>query len=111
MDRLNAALVNAWRRTPLSRRPAITNTLMADNRTQLPDPLPPRALAIIGNPAKWAVLACPCGHRHEIRLNLNNPRRPTWNFTDGPTLQPSIDVDAPARRCHFWLTNGRVHWC
>jgi Family of unknown function (DUF6527) len=83
-------------------------------RADLPRRLSPRRLYLVGEPAKWAVFRCPCGTGHQIDLNLAHPGPPRWSVTfdprNRPSLQPSVDVQAE-RRCHFWLTSGRVRWC
>jgi Family of unknown function (DUF6527) len=64
----------------------------------------------IGPPsdAKWAVLACPCGTGHTIDLNIGNDGIPMSRVLGA--VSPSIDVQDPAGRCHFWVRNGRVEW-
>ncbi|MGH9156350.1 MAG: DUF6527 family protein [Acidimicrobiales bacterium] len=69
-------------------------------------------LVLIGSPPKWAVLSCPCGTDHKIDLNLGNVGTTRWSIrqTEPPSVHPSIDVQNSARRCHFWLRDGRVQW-
>lgn len=85
---------------------------MVPSRSELPRTLPRRQLILIGKPAKWAVLACPCGRDHAINLNLGNIGTSRWTVSrdEGVTITPSIDVQDATGRCHFWLREGRVHW-
>jgi hypothetical protein len=109
-----AAAVDAWRRAFPHAPRHVTRTVRVATREQLPPRLHPRRLYLIGDPAKWALLHCPCGYNHDIDLNLLNPARPRWTVTTGtsgrPALHPSVDVRA-GRRCHFWLRDGTVDWC
>lgn len=82
----------------------------------LPEQIPKGVVAIVG-PAtrpKWALLQCPCGHDHLIRLSLSPTKKPWWRVTldraGRPTLTPSVDVREPHRRCHFLLIRGQIHW-
>jgi hypothetical protein len=61
---------------------------------------------------KWLVFDCPCGTCHRIMLNLDRHRWPAWSLTEakGITLQPSVDALTGARRCHFFMRNGRIEW-
>ncbi len=110
---LTARLINLarrWRRSPPAR---FTRVIDVASRDLLPTRLHPRRVYVIGSPAKWAVLDCPCGHGHQIQLNLAHTDRVQWSLhlTDRghPSLAPSVDVRA-SRRCHFWLRNGIVDW-
>ena len=92
----------------------IPGVVRVTRRAELPRRLSPRRVYLIGTPAKWAVFRCPCGTGHRVDLNLAHEGRPRWSVTLGPahrpSLRPSVDVRA-SRRCHFWLTDGRVRWC
>ena len=112
MGQLTRRLTNAWRRSPFSRRPRYVDLLALPKRSELPDTLDPHTVYVIGEPPKWAVLTCPCGHGHTIDLNLANPRLARWKIdpTPPPAVFPSIDVRDPRRRCHFWLSDGQVRW-
>lgn len=112
MGVVTSRAIDAWRRGPLSRRPLIRGSIKLDSRVDVPLTLPRQRLMLIGEPSKWAVMTCPCGRGHDINLNLANAGAPQWRVTDTrrPSLSPSIDVQDPAGRCHFWLRNGRVHW-
>lgn len=82
--------------------------------SEVPAELDRRLLALCGPPGtpKWAVFECPCGRGHRIVLNLHPERRPAWRFFEHggrPSLHPSVDYRGE-HRCHFWLSEGRVHW-
>lgn len=112
MGQLAARLTDFARRHRLVRHPRLIRVKHVATRTDLPDPLPRRRLVVIGDPAKWAVLACPCGTGHDINLNLVDERLARWTVLTKapPSLTPSVDVQDPAGRCHFWLRNGRIVW-
>ena len=80
----------------------------------LPDQLSRRVLAVAGEPAAWAVMECPCGAGHQLKVRIrDHGKASVWDLTHtdrGPSLYPSVDYDATDRRCHFWLRNGRVTW-
>jgi hypothetical protein len=111
VDRLTAALIDAWRRTPFSRRPRFVAVDYVADRNLVPEVLPRRRLIVVGSPPKWVVLSCPCGVAHVVQLNLANPVIARWSIEGhvNPSVTPSVDVRG-ARRCHFWLRAGRVHW-
>ena len=102
-------LTRRCRKRPAARYPRV---IKASSRDQLPVRLHPRRIYLLGTPAKWVILECPCGRGHQIQLNLAQPDRAQWKLLEeggGPSLRPSIDV-RDARRCHFWLRNGAVEW-
>lgn len=79
----------------------------------IPDRLPGRGVVVVC-PAEptWVAFDCPCGKGHRVMLNLNTARYPRWTIKQHKplTLSPSIDDEAAGRRCHFFLTGGRVTW-
>lgn len=105
-------LIDRWRRSLFSRSPRLSSVLRVPSRSEVPDPLPRRAVVLIGSPPKWAVLSCPCGAGHTIDLNLGNRGTTRWIVQRDmpPSIHPSIDVQDPVGRCHFWLRDGRVRW-
>lgn len=110
MKRLIAYLKGLWLR--FRRRREIGVIVHVDSRSEIPDKLG-RSLYIVGDPAKWAVLQCPCGCGDTIDVNLMKARRPAWQLsvTDGkPTFHPSLWV--PKEKCgaHFWIRNGKIIW-
>ena len=101
------------RRAPSAR---FTRIRILNARSDLPSELDPKCVYQIGKPGKWAILECPCGRGHQLELNLVHPGRARWrlsssrpNKTKAPTLRPSVDY-LGAKRCHFWLREGRVTW-
>ncbi len=88
--------------------------MVLDSHGELPEKLNPRLVYLIGDPAKWAVFRCPCGRGHQVSLNLAHAERAHWTVDideqQRPTIKPSVDV-RDLRRCHFWLSQGRVSWC
>jgi hypothetical protein len=112
MAHLTGRFIDGWRRSPLSRHPRFPKVATMATRADVPAPLPRRMIIVVGTPPKWALLPCPCGTGHTINLNLANPKASRWHITEGPpaTITPSIDVQDPTGRCHFWLRQGRVDW-
>lgn len=80
----------------------------------VPESIPRRTLAIVGDPPVWAVFECPCGRGHRIMVRTApHPRIAHWSLyrgTAGPTLWPSIESVSDFGRCHFWLTDGQASW-
>ncbi|PZS01480.1 MAG: hypothetical protein DLM56_14745 [Pseudonocardiales bacterium] len=105
--------LNWSRRLRRQPRARLTQVVRLGGRGDLPATLNPRRAYQLGEPGKWAVLACPCGRGHVIELNLAHPDQARWRLSAGrgglPSLAPSVDVRAE-RRCHFWLRGGRVRW-
>lgn len=63
----------------------------------------------------WCVgMRCPCGCGYVIELLVVAEAKPRWNVKVGanglPTLSPSIWLQKGCRS-HFWVRDGRVHWC
>lgn len=51
---------------------------------------------------------CECYHSYDVR---SDGGRPAWSFNgdmDRPTFTPSLLY--PDRRCHLYLTDGRLHF-
>jgi hypothetical protein len=82
----------------------------------LPISLSAGTLAVVGprESPKWALLRCPCGKGHVIRLNLSATSWPSWRVFVGddglPTLRPSVNLREKSQRCHFVLSRGQVFW-
>ena len=59
-------------------------------------------------------MLCPCGCRSVLELNLIPDEHPCWRFnqhSDGTlSLYPSVRRRKGCR-AHFWIWNGRIHWC
>jgi hypothetical protein len=45
-------------------------------------------------------------------VNLDQRRRPAWRVESlrPLSIRPSIDDITPERRCHFFLSKGRITW-
>jgi Family of unknown function (DUF6527) len=95
----------------LSRYRVIASVEAAD---EVPDALPALGAVLVGTTAepKWIAFDCPCNDNHRVMVNLDLRRRPAWRMTSAAplTLQPSIDALRGAKRCHYFLTKGRVRW-
>lgn len=106
-------LIDWWRRHHRG-SPKIHKVRFYSSAAALPDQLPRRVLAVAGDPAAWAVMECPCGTGHQLKVRIRaHGLASVWDLTHthpGPSLYPSVDYDALDRRCHFWLRNGRVAW-
>lgn len=111
---LAGAVIDWWRRHHLS-APRIRGTIVVPARSMVPEPIPRRSLVVVGVPTnpKWLLFQCPCGNGHQVELNLQSSHSPRWQLAHSRrgevTVTPSVDVHGE-RRCHFWLTSGRVRW-
>lgn len=82
----------------------------------LPSQLPRRDLVLARDDGEdWCVgMRCPCGCGHVIELLVIAEARPRWDVLldakGRPTLTPSIWLKK-ACHSHFWIREGRVHWC
>lgn len=113
MRRLTWALIDWWRRT---RRNAarIDAVHTYASAASLPAQLGRHVIAVAGDPPAWAVMECPCGTGHQLRIRIRpHGNIAAWHLSEtkrGPSLRPSVDFDTTDRRCHFWLDEGRVRW-
>jgi hypothetical protein len=94
------------------RRHRISSIVQIGSRSDLPNKLG-RNLYVVGVPAKWAILQCPCGCGDTIDVNLMRSRSPVWQFSVAngkPTFHPSLWV--PVEKCgaHFWIRDGKIIW-
>ncbi|HKJ62103.1 MAG TPA: DUF6527 family protein [Hyphomicrobiales bacterium] len=59
-------------------------------------------------------MKCPGGCGEIINLSLNPNQRPCWtvslDFWTRPSIHPSVHQQNECG-CHFWIKQGRVHWC
>ena len=97
-------------RVPTHRR-TFRATKRADKHAGLPRTLKPTTLYVVGAPSQWIIFLCPCDQGHDIALNIGNG---VWRLAGGrrrPTIRPSINSHGIDRRCHFWITRGKVRWC
>lgn len=81
---------------------------------EVPDELPRRGAALVGEPGvpKWLVFDCPCRERHRVMLNLDLALSPHWFVSGGErlTISPSVDAPSAHGRCHYFVRDGRVKW-
>lgn len=102
-----------WEWLPFRRWRIVGTVEFAD---EIPERLPKRAMVLVasGGPPKWVGFKCPCGKGHEVLLNLDEGRHPTWTLSLSETgkisIVPSIDYLDSGRRCHFFLRNSKVLW-
>lgn len=81
---------------------------------EVPDRLPRKGVVLVG-PAErptWAAFDCPCGRGHRLMVNLDKTRRPAWRVESlrPLSIRPSVDDITKGRRCHFFISNGRITW-
>ena len=82
----------------------------------LPDRLEHRTVYVVREDEfdEQAAMLCPCGCGCVLHMNLLSDERPFWRVTQNNdrtmTLYPSIRRKRYCRS-HFWLRNGRIHWC
>lgn len=82
----------------------------------LPSCMPRRDVVLARDDGEdWCVgMRCPCGCGHMIELLVVAEAKPRWDVTvdakGRPTLSPSVWLQKGCRS-HFWLRNGRIHWC
>ncbi|WP_237362010.1 DUF6527 family protein [Rhizobium gallicum] len=59
-------------------------------------------------------MVCPCGCGRRLEVMLLKDVKPRWDLSVDksglPSLHPSVWV-AEGCRSHFWLRNGKIHWC
>lgn len=88
--------------------------LQVPTAADIPDRLPKRGAVLVRMNIQptWLAFDCPCGNGHRVMLNLLPSRTPRWAIAlEAPlTLSPSVDDETDARRCHYYLTQGRVVW-
>src|SRR5882724_10521576 len=69
-------------------------------------------LVLVGAPAKWAYVACPCGCGQDLALNLMRSHRPHWELRLDKGGRPSLTPSISSIICgaHFWLRDGAINW-
>lgn len=62
-------------------------------------------------------IECPgCGNAHRLRIKQgtgDSKSEPCWGFDDDfekPTFTPSLLCASPGRRCHSFITNGKIRF-
>ncbi|WP_114761686.1 DUF6527 family protein [Pseudomonas chlororaphis] len=82
----------------------------------LPAKMPMRSIVLAQDGREdWCVgLQCPCGCGRTIELLVIEEAHPRWDYSvdakGSPSLHPSVWLTNGCRS-HFWLKNGRIHWC
>ncbi|WP_311665547.1 DUF6527 family protein [Paraburkholderia sp. WSM4177] len=112
---MNATNIRKWWRNALARiRPR--RRLRVIEGDSLPSRLPRRDLILMRDDGEdWCVgMRCPCGCGHAIELLVVAEGRPRWDIevdaNGAPTLKPSVWMQRGCRS-HFWVREGRIHWC
>lgn len=94
-------------------RPRFRRVERQGKRSRLPTSLRRDTIYVVGAPEQWLVFLCPCGDHHDVALSIGMSGRwlLTTNSRHRPSIYPSVDAIGPSRRCHYWVTDGRVRWC
>lgn len=109
------ANVRKWWRNALA-RVSPRRRLRVIEGDSLPVRLPKRDLVLARDDGEdWCVgMRCPCGCGYAIELLVVAEGMPRWDVTvdaNGvPTLKPSVWLKKGCRS-HFWVRDGRIHWC
>jgi hypothetical protein len=81
---------------------------------EIPERLPSRGAVIVGSlqQPKWLAFDCPCKSGHRIMVTLDPTHRPHWEIrkTKKLSISPSIDYRTAERRCHYYVTDGKISW-
>jgi hypothetical protein len=110
MKKLIAYLKSLWLR--FRRRHRISTIVQIGSRSELPQKLG-SSIYTVGDPAKWAILECPCGCGDTIDVNLMTSRKPVWQLSiiDGKaTFHPSLWVPKENCGAHFWIRQSTIIW-
>lgn len=109
-----ASRLFGWLTWPLRRAPKVYKVRSV---TELPDRLQTSILYIVAEDSlpMHASMACPRGKCSDVlNLNLLPDDHPVWTLNVGadgrPSLRPSV-WRKPGCDCHFWMRDGRIHWC
>lgn len=109
------ANVRKWWRNTLARVSPRRHLHIVEGDS-LPVRLPKRDLVLARDDGEdWCVgMRCPCGCGYAIELLVVAEGMPRWDVTvdeNGvPTLKPSVWLKKGCRS-HFWVRDGRIHWC
>lgn len=108
-----AGVISRWQRLPLPWR-SFRLVGRVDAADEVPDRLPRKGIILVGpaDEPTWAAFDCPCGRGHRLMVNLDRTRRPAWRLESvyPLSLRPSIDNITPQRRCHFFVSGGKITW-
>ena len=81
---------------------------------EIPQKLPSHGAVIVGSlqRPKWLAFDCPCRTGHRIMVTLDPSHRPHWTIkkTKKLSVSPSVDYLAAERRCHYYVSNGKIEW-
>jgi hypothetical protein len=81
---------------------------------EIPGRLPSHGAVIVGSlqRPKWLAFDCPCRSGHRIMVTLDRKHRPHWRVENAKKLSvyPSVDYRGTDRRCHYFVTNGKIRW-
>lgn len=81
---------------------------------EIPKRLPSGGMVIVGSlqQPKWLAFDCPCKTGHRIMVTLDPAHRPHWVIKKAKKLSisPSVDYRTPEKRCHYYVTNGKIQW-
>jgi uncharacterized protein DUF6527 len=109
-----AAELFGWLSMPLRRVPKIYQVRSVD---ELPDRLQSSILYIVVEDSLPIHVSMACPRRKcmdVLNMNLLPDDDPVWTMNVGadgrPSLKPSV-WRKPGCGCHFWMRDGRVHWC
>lgn len=85
-----------------------------DAADEIPEKLPPRCAVVVGSTQypKWIAFDCPCKTGHRIMLSLDRRNKPSWTAPESKplTLKPSVDSHLKGKRCHYFISHGKVEW-
>jgi hypothetical protein len=105
-------LRSIWHRVVWRDRYRVVYTV--DAADEIPDTLPQLGAVLVGTSRepRWIAFDCPCHDNHRVMLNLDCRRRPTWRMTSATplTIRPSVDALRGAKRCHYFVSKGKVRW-
>jgi hypothetical protein len=82
----------------------------------LPSRMPRRDVILACDDGEdWCLgMSCPCGCGNVIELLVVAEAKPRWDVVvdskGRPTIAPSVWLRKGCRS-HFWIREGRVHWC
>lgn len=65
-----------------------------------------------GHP-KWLLFRCPCGCGEIVNLNLMKSASPRWEIRSSKSGFYSVSPSVDSQTCgsHYWIREGRIHWC
>jgi hypothetical protein len=97
-------------------KPKGTHLYMVKQADETPDLLVENHFYLVGQKGYiWCgVMLCPCGCKKTIHLNLLPKGSPKWAYriekNKTISIYPSIWRSSGCRS-HFFLNQGKIHWC